>query len=101
MLEGRVAKIESDVSFLRGDVLELKADQREIRQDLKVLAGELGAFRVEVAKRFGVVDATIESVRTSLEQSKRWIVVSGVSAIVTLVGVLGTLVAVGRALRWF
>jgi len=94
VLEERVAKIESDVSFLRGDVLEIKADQRETRQDLKTLTGEFGTFRVEVAKRFGTVDATIESV-------KRWVVVSGVSAIITLVGFLGTLVAVGHALKWF
>lgn len=92
--EDRVAKIESDVSFLRADVLELKANQREIRQDLKTLSGDCGAFRVEVAKSFGAVDAAIESV-------KRWVVVSGVSAIFTLLGVVGTLVAIGHALRWF
>ena len=93
MLETRLAKIESDVSYLRSDVLELKADQREIRQDLKTLSGEFGAFRVEVAKGFGAVDATIESV-------KRWVILSGVSALITLLGVLGTLVAIGHALRW-
>ena len=94
MSETRIAKIESDVSFMRADALELKADQREIRQDLKNLSSEFGAFRVEVAKRFGAVDATIESL-------KRWVILSGVSALVTLVGVLSTLVAIGHALRWF
>ncbi len=141
VLEERVAKIESDVSFLRAGFADLKTDQREMRQDIKALAGELHLFRVEmtkemgalrsefseeivgkvgalkcevsdfktefadfraevadfkteVAKRFGAVDASIET-------TKRWAVVSGVSAIVTLMGVLGTLVAVGRTLKWF
>jgi adenylosuccinate lyase len=101
VLEERVAKIESDVSFMRADLSELKADQREIRQDLKAVAHELSAFKTDVAQRFGAVNLGIEAVRTSIEQSKRWVIATGVSAGVAGVGLVGTLVAVGRALKWF
>ncbi len=65
-----------------------------VKSEVSDLKSEFGGFKTEVANRFGAVDASIET-------TKRWVIVSGVSAMVTLVGVLGTLVAVGHALKWF
>lgn len=102
MLKEHVVKIESDVEHLKTDVECLKIDVRELRTDVhsfKVeVIREFGAIRTEMAQRFGRVDARIESVRTSVEQGKRWMIVTGLGMVGTCAG---TLAALGRILKWF
>ena len=102
MLEERVAKIESDVGHLKDDVAQLKIDVRDLRAEFHVfqveVTRELGLLRTEMAQGFGSVDARIEMLRTSVEQSKRWMLVTGVGMIATSLGALATL---GRLMKWY
>ncbi len=91
MLEERVAKIESDVEHLKTDVEHLKTDVRELRTDFH-------SFKVEVTREFGALKAQIEWVRTAIEQSKRWMLLTGLGLLATSAGTLATL---GRIMRWF
>ena len=91
MLEERVARIEADVEHLKTDVAEIKTDQRALRQ-------EFNAFRVEVVREFGRVHTGMESLRTAIEQNKRWMIVTAAGLISTGVG---TFAALGRVMKWF
>lgn len=61
--DNRVVRLESDVQHLQSDVTEIKGD-------LKSLKAEFLSFKAEVAKEFG-------SIRTSMERTKLWMVVTG------------------------
>lgn len=98
MLEERVARIESDVEHLKADVAEIKADQRAMRQELNGHRDEFHSFRVEVTREFGKVHTSMESLRTAIEQNKRWMIVAGAGLISTAVGML---TMVGRVMKWF
>ena len=98
MLEERVARIESDVEHLKVDVAEIKTDQRAMRQELNGLRDEFNSFRVEVTREFGRVHTSMESLRTAIEQNKRWMIVAAAGLVSTGVG---TLTAMGRMMKWF
>ena len=95
MLEERVAKIESDVEHLKRDMEHLKTDVHGLRvefHEFKVdVTREFGAVRVEMAQGFG-------SLHTAVEHSKRWMVVTGIGMIASAAG---TLVTLGRIMKWF
>jgi len=80
--DNRIVKLESDVQHLQSDVTEIKGD-------IKSLKTEFLTFKAEVAKEFG-------SVRTSIERTKLWMVVTGVG---TILSVWGAALALARFLR--
>ncbi|WP_233443219.1 hypothetical protein [Enterobacter asburiae] len=51
MLEARVAKLESDVGYIRRDVDELRADVRLINQNMTVALERLEAIRLSLDKK--------------------------------------------------
>jgi hypothetical protein len=53
------------------------------------MAHEIGGLRAEMNKEFG-------SIRTSIEQAKLWMLVTGVGAVI-----LTTFATLGRVLKWF
>ncbi len=89
-----MAKIESDVEHLKRDMEHLKTDVHGLRvefHEFKVdVTREFGAVRVEMAQGFG-------SLHTAIEHSKRWMVVTGIGMIASAAG---TLVALGRMMKW-
>ena len=126
----RIVKLVSDVSHLQSDVTEIKSDVKSLTGAVEVLktefysfrtevakefgssakesgsfrtevAKEFGALRAEMATRFGIVDTRIESLKTALEQTKRWVLVSGLSAIASLLTMLAALAGLGRSLKLF
>ncbi len=114
--DSRLAGLESEMSHVNSGIAE-------IRHDVRSLTGELHAFRTEVAKQFGAsraqfdafrvevaeefgglrteMTARFESVNTTLEQTKRWVMVSCLSALVTVLTLLAALATLGHALKWF
>lgn len=77
-VEDRISKLESDVGHLRSDVAEVKADVKR-----------LTAFQTQVAKEFG-------SLRVQLERNKLWMLATGAT---TILSVLGSAATVVRLLR--
>ncbi|EMS8793882.1 hypothetical protein ABDJ68_000866 [Enterobacter ludwigii] len=51
MLEARVAKLESDVGYIRRDIDELRADVRLINQNMTVALERLEAIRLSLDKK--------------------------------------------------
>jgi len=88
-LDDRMAKMESDLTHVQADIGELKSDIRDIRTDIKGVYTELHGFKIEVAKEFG-------SIRTSIEQSKLWMLVTALSAVV-----VPTVTTLAHAFKWF
>jgi hypothetical protein len=100
--DSRIVKLETQMAHVQSDITELKGE-------VKFLAKEFGAFRIEVATRFGAVDTRLESVNTSLERmntsiermntsmerNTRWLLGAGFGALATVLGMLG------HALKWF
>ncbi len=73
----------------------------EFAKEFGAIRTELADFRTEVAKQFGLVDVRLESVKTSIEQTKRWVLVSGLGVLVTALTAVATLVTLGHALKLF
>jgi predicted RNase H-like nuclease (RuvC/YqgF family) len=105
----RITKLEADVEHLRTDVSEAKQDIRELQASVSGLRTELYDFRIEVSKdfgsvrtematRFGAVDVQLEALKTLVERNTRYMMVWGLSTLVGLVAMFGT---VGHALKWF
>lgn len=91
MMEERVAKIELHVEQLQKDVAEIKADQKQMFRDFH-------SFRNDVTREFGNVRTDMETLRTALEQNKRWMIVAGAGLCATGIGALA---AIGRTMKWF
>ncbi len=87
--DSQIARLESDVRHLQSDVTETKSDVKSLRGALELLRTEFFSFKAEVAKEFG-------SLRTSLERTKLWMVVTGVG---TILSVWGAALALARFLR--
>ncbi len=117
----RLGEIRSDVRHIQSDVTDLKAEVRQLRvdltgridklerEDLKEMRQEFNSFKVEVTREFGslrtemhtgfqAVRTEIQAVRTTIEASKRWMIVAGAGLISTTLGALATL---GRVMKWF
>jgi predicted RNase H-like nuclease (RuvC/YqgF family) len=93
----RIAKLEVDVQHLQSDVTEVKGILKWFRDSFESLKSELqshktemtrelGSFKTEMAQEFGSVGTSIESLHTSIERVKLWMVVTGVAAIVSMCG---------------
>jgi hypothetical protein len=96
--EERIANLESDVSHVLSTLVELKDDAKsmkggiqEIRGEAQELRVELHSFKTDIAKEFGLVRAEIEKLRTAIESTKVWFlltcfgaVFSGIGAVVGL-----------------
>jgi predicted nucleic acid-binding Zn-ribbon protein len=87
--ESRIVNLESDVRHLQADVTEIKGEIKSLRSSIDLLRTEFLAFKTEVAKEFG-------SVRTSIERVKLWMLVTGIS---TILSVWGAAVALARFLK--
>src|SRR5579864_3509273 len=80
-VEERLAGLESDVKYLRKDVLGLSEDVKslnrkiqdvgaELDKKIQIVVADLQSFKTDVAKQFGAVLVTIESLKTSIESLK-------------------------------
>jgi predicted nucleic acid-binding Zn-ribbon protein len=87
--DNRIVKLESDVQHLQSDVTEIKEDVKLLRAMIEALRSEFLTFKAEVAKEFGLI-------RTSIERTKLWMVVTGVG---TILSVWGAALALARFLR--
>jgi predicted RNase H-like nuclease (RuvC/YqgF family) len=105
-VEDRLARLESDVKYLRNDMTEAKQRIQSLDNNLQSfrteVAKEFGAVRTEAAdfradmnKEFGAVRVSIESLKTSIEKSKLWMLVTGVGVI------MSTVVTLAHALKLF
>ena len=87
--DNRVVRLESDVQHLQSDVTEIKGDIKSLKAEFLSLKTEFLSFKAEVAKEFG-------SIRTSIERTKLWMVVTGLG---TILSVWGAALALARFLR--
>lgn len=91
--ESRIAKLEADVHHLQADSIELKSAFESLRDAFESfkaeISRELALFKVDVAKEFG-------SIRASIERAKLWMVVTGVG---TILSVWGAALALARFLK--
>ncbi len=83
-IEERVARLESDVSFIRADIADIKADMRGLRGEVNSLKTDVYEFKTEVAKEFGRVRASIESL-------KLWMILTGIGSMASVAGLALTL----------
>lgn len=83
-IEERVARLESDVSFIRADIADIKADMRGLRGEVNSLKTDVYEFKTEVAKEFGRVRASIESL-------KPWMILTGIGSMASVAGLALTL----------
>jgi hypothetical protein len=93
VVEDRIAVLESDMRHVRSDIAEIKGDIKSART-------ELYSFKTEVAEQFGELRTEMHkelgSIRTSIEQAKLWMLVTGVGAVI-----LGTFTTLEHILKWF
>ena len=97
--ESRIGRLESDVQHLQADhadVTEIKGELKSLRSAVDVLRTEFLSFEIEVAKEFGSVKTSIESLRTAIERGKLWMVVTGAGMILS---VWGAAIALARLLK--
>jgi hypothetical protein len=79
-----------DIKVLRGEVKSLEAN---LQGKIEAVGADLQSFKTDVAKQFGAVLVAIESLKTSIEKSKIWMLVTGVGVITS------TVITVARALK--
>lgn len=79
IVEDRIARLESDVA--------------ELKVDVKSLNTHLLEFKTEVAKEFGFMKAeirgSVESLRTSVERTKVWMLGTGISTVLGVAAIVG------------
>jgi len=76
MLEARVAKLESDVSYIRRDIDELKADAKSIDKNVTIVLERLDSIKESLGKK-----PSTDSVDKKIAESKLAILL-GVPAII-------------------
>jgi predicted RNase H-like nuclease (RuvC/YqgF family) len=112
-VEDRLASLESDVKYLRNDMTDVKQHIQSLDNGIQNVRAELQSFKTEVAKEFGAVRAeaaglraemnrefgavrvSIESLKTSIEKAKLWMLVTGIGVI------MSTVVTLAHALKLF
>ena len=102
-IELSVAKLQSDGAHIQSDFRDLKADLKDVRSDLGSFKSEFYAFKsefhsfkFEVAREFGAVKASIETVGTQIEKAKLWTILTAVG---TILSMLSSVVVVVRVLK--
>ena len=88
-VESQVVKLEASVEHLQSDVTEIKRDGKSLRDTVDLLKTQFLSFKAEVAAEFG-------SVKTSIERTKLWMVVTGVG---TILSVWAAALALARFLK--
>jgi chromosome segregation ATPase len=112
-VEDRLASLESDVKYLRNDMTDVKQHIKSLDNGVQNVRADLQSFETEVAKEFGavrteaaglraemnrefgLVRVSIESLKTSIEKAKLWMLVTGVGVI------MSTVVTLAHALKLF
>jgi hypothetical protein len=59
-----------------------------VTKEFGAVRAEFGDFKTEVAKEFGSLRAEVESVRTSLERTKVWILGTGISTVLSVAAIV-------------
>ena len=111
--EERLASLESDVKYLRRDVTNMQALIQSLDNGIQNLRFDVQSFKTEVTKEFGAVrteaadlragmnkefgavHVAIEALKTSIEKSKLWMLVTGVGVI------MSTVITLAHALKLF
>jgi predicted RNase H-like nuclease (RuvC/YqgF family) len=115
VVEDRTARPESDVTKIKGDpktanaevldfgtdvakefgsvIAELRDFRTEVAKEFASLRAELRDFKTEVAKEFGSLRAelrsSMESLRTSIEHTKVWMLGTGISTVLGVAAIVG------------
>ena len=76
-MEEHVVKIESDMEHVRSTLAEVKSDIKSLRGETASLRGETTALKAAMEKGVG-------ELRTSIEKTKVWILVTGIGAVFAL-----------------
>ena len=92
----RVMSEDSRILKLETDAVHLQSDVSETKSTLKWLCEAFTSFKIEVTKEFGEVKTSIESLRTSIESTKLWRVVTGLG---TILSMLVAALALARLLK--
>ncbi|HWC00298.1 MAG TPA: hypothetical protein VG672_26505 [Bryobacteraceae bacterium] len=106
--EDRIERIESDVVEIKGGLKVLTKEFQDFKTAVAKefgslrtevvtefgsfraeVAREFGLFRAEVAKEFGSVRAEIESLRTTVERTKVWMLCTGISTVLGVAAIVG------------
>ena len=116
--EERMARVEADIVHLQKTVEDERQEAREFRKSVENFRQKMDDFRVEtannfgrlredmakgfgaVAERFGAMNEKFGKecgdLRAEIERSRTWMVVTGASLVLTI---LGTAVALARYLK--
>ena len=110
-VEERVAKIELEMGHVRSiltdvkdDVKSLRGEIQEVRGEVQQVRGELQSFKTDIAKefgsvrkeiadaktetaqQFGLVRSELENLRTAIEGTKVWFLVTCSGAVFSSIG---------------
>ena len=108
-----LADIKDDMRSVKGEAQELRTELHTFKEavakefalvrvdtakEFELVRGEIASARMETAglrtettKEFGSVKEEIAKVRTAIESTKVWILVTGFGAVVSIVGTLAAL----------
>jgi len=67
-MEGRIARLESDVAHMRTDIADLKLDVREIRAEVTTLGKSVGDLRDEMHTSFAKVDGRLDKLESKIDR---------------------------------
>jgi predicted RNase H-like nuclease (RuvC/YqgF family) len=98
--EERIVKLESDASHalstlmelkddaksMKGEIQEVRGEVQEVRGEVHELRVELHSIKADTAKEFGLVRAEIEKLRTAIESTKVWFLVTCFGAVFSGIG---------------
>ena len=85
-------EVAKEFGAVRTEAADFRA---ETSKEFGVVRTEAAGFRADVNKEFGAVRVSIESLKTSIEQAKLWMLVSGIGVI------MSTLITLAHALKLF
>ena len=103
-VDERITKIESDMGHVRSTLTDVKGDVKSLREEVQEVRGELQSFKTDVAKefgsvrkeiadakaetaqQFGLVRAELEKLRTAIEGTKVWFLVTCSGAVFSSIG---------------
>jgi hypothetical protein len=67
-MEGRIARLESDVTHMRTDIADLKADHRQLRDAVTALSKFVCDMRDEMHTSFARVDGRFDKLESKIDR---------------------------------
>lgn len=89
----RITRVEDRIIRVEDRIARVESDVVEVKSNLKMLNTRINDFQTEVAKEFGAVRAelwkSVESLRTSIERTKVWMLGTGITTVLGVAAVVG------------